>query len=76
MTIIPGRLETLVLGIGVGAYDESLSANTVGEDNSIRKTNSLDFLKPSDPKFQIQDSLEPPWLPGGTAICSFAASVC
>lgn len=37
MTIIPGRLETLVLGIGVGAYDESLSANTVGEDNSIRK---------------------------------------
>ena len=48
-----GRLETIVLDVGFGAYDGSLSANTVGEDKNIRKQTHEDFLKRSNKKFQI-----------------------
>lgn len=52
-----GRLETRVLGTCLSAYYESLSANTVVEENSTREQIHQDFLKPWKHKFHIQLNL-------------------
>lgn len=46
------------MGIGFGAYQESLSANTMEEDNSITKQTHEDFLKRSNKMFRIHFNLQ------------------
>ena len=57
LTEILGRLETIVWGIRFGAYHESLSANTVGQDNNIREQIHNDFLKHLICEFHIHLNL-------------------